>query len=349
MNNKIAIIGAGSWATALAVSLARHRSDIYIWARRQEHVLEINREHKNSKYLPGIELPSRVFASNSLEDTLSGAKMTVMGVPSHSFRKVLKEIKPLLNSDTLIVNTAKGLEEDTLLRLSEVFKEEMGEKELYRYIVLSGPSHAEEVARDIPTAVVAASMSIESAQKVQDLFMDRCMRIYTNPDTIGVELGGALKNIIALGTGIADGLEFGDNTTAALITRGLAEITRLGINLGANPLTFNGLAGVGDLMVTCTSQHSRNRRAGREIGQGASLEQALETVNMVVEGVRTTRAAVKLAHKLDVEMPITEQMHKVLFENLSPRTAVINLMSRGGRHELEEAALSSVKFWTSEI
>lgn len=344
MNDKIAIIGAGSWATALALTLARRYSEIYMWARRKDLVQEINEEKKNTRYLPGITLPSQIIASEALEQVLSGAKTVIFGVPSHAFREVLRKARPLIEPEAIIINTAKGLEEETQLRLSEIFIEEMGEENRYRYVVLSGPSHAEEVARNIPTAVVVASSYLESAQKAQDIFMDRYLRVYTNPDVIGVELGGALKNVIALGTGIADGLAYGDNTTAALITRGLAEIARLGINLGASPLTFIGLAGVGDLMVTCTSKHSRNRRAGREIGKGSTLEEALEKVNMVVEGVRTTKAAVKLARKLSVEMPITEQMYNVLFKGLAPRTAVNNLMTRGRRHEMEEVAEAKIKW-----
>jgi glycerol-3-phosphate dehydrogenase (NAD(P)+) len=346
MATKIAVLGAGSWATAIAVTLARRHRIIHMWGRRDDLVREINEEKKNDRYLPGITLPKQIIASRSLEEVLKGAKTVIFGVPSHSFREVLKISKDLIEPEAIIINSAKGLEENTQLRLSEVFIEETGEENLGRYVVLSGPSHAEEVARSIPTAVVVASFNMETAQRAQDIFMGPHLRVYTNPDVIGVEVGGALKNIIALGTGIADGLDYGDNTTAALVTRGLAEITRLGINLGANPLTFIGLAGVGDLMVTCTSKHSRNRRAGREIGMGASLQEALNKVDMVVEGVRTTKAVLKLARKFNVEMPITEQMYNVLFKGLSPRTAVGNLMSRGRRHEMEEVAETKIN-WCS--
>ena len=222
--------------------------------------------------------------------------------------------------------------------MSMVFAEEAGADLLEKYVVLSGPSHAEEVGRDIPTAVVAASSCLKNAEYVQDLFMCEFFRVYTNPDVTGVELGGSLKNIIALGTGIADGLGFGDNTKAALMTRGLAEITRLGIAMGANPLTFSGLSGVGDLIVTCTSMHSRNRRAGIAIGQGEPVEEAVAGVRMVVEGVRTTKAARRLSARFAVEMPITEQIYRVLFEGLQPATAVSKLMTRGKTHEMEEVA-----------
>ncbi len=345
MANKIAVLGAGSWATAIAVTLARRHKTIYMWARRKDQVQEINEYKKNSRYLPGVSLPEQIIASESMEEAISGAKAVVFGVPSHSFRTVLQKAKKILEPQAIIINVAKGLEENTQLRLSEVFKEEMGKEGVSRYVVLSGPSHAEEVARNIPTALVVASSDIESAQKAQQIFMDEHLRVYTNPDVIGVEVGGALKNIIALGTGIADGLGYGDNTSAALVTRGLAEITRLGINLGANPLTFIGLAGVGDLMVTCSSNHSRNRRAGTAIGKGYTLQEALDKVDMVVEGVRTTKAALKLAQRLNVEMPITEQMYNVLFKNLSPRAAVSNLMSRGKRHEMEEVVEARINWW----
>lgn len=349
MARKIAFLGAGSWATALAVTLARRYDTIFMWARGTKLVEEINRERKNDRYLPGIEIPPQIKAANSIDEVLQGARAVVFGVPSHSFREVLRLAKPYLEDDALIINTAKGLEENTLLRLSQVFVKEMGAANEDRYVVLSGPSHAEEVARKIPTAVVVASSSLSAAQAAQDIFMDDYLRVYTNPDVTGVELGGALKNIIALGAGIIDGLNFGDNTIAALITRGLAELVRLGVKLGANPLTFVGLAGVGDLMVTCTSKHSRNRRAGKEIGSGRTLEEALVAVDMVVEGVRTTKAAMQLARKNNVEMPITEQMYNVLFEGLSPRVAVMNLMNRGKRHEIEEVAEANLRWWLGQV
>jgi glycerol-3-phosphate dehydrogenase (NAD(P)+) len=242
------------------------------------------------------------------------------------------------------VNVAKGLEETTLLRLSEVFAAEAGREALARYAVLSGPSHAEEVGRGQPTAVVSASRSAETAEFVQDLFMASFFRVYTNHDVVGVELGGALKNIIALGTGICEGIGFGDNTKAALMTRGLAEITRLGVRLGADPLTFAGLTGLGDLIVTCTSMHSRNRRAGIEIGRGKSLEEALEAVGMVVEGVKTARAAYTLAQALGVRMPIAVETYRVLFEGLSPVEAAKNLLGRARTHEIEEVCRIKVSW-----
>ncbi len=338
MRKKIGILGAGSWATALAVLLAQKNYSIMMWARRQGLAEEINQLRENSSYLPGVTLPERVTASSDLEETLTGATDVIFGVPSHAFREVVRLALPYLSPEVIFINAAKGIEEGSLSRLSLVFGEEAGRGSLNRYVALSGPSHAEEVGRGIPTAVVAASASMEKAGYVQELFMDKSFRVYTNPDVTGVELGGALKNIIALGTGIADGLGLGDNTRAALMTRGLAEITRLGLAMGASPLTFAGLAGVGDLIVTCTSMHSRNRRAGIAIGKGCSLEEALARVRMVVEGVRTTRAAYLLAGRYEVEMPITGQICRVLFEGLSPRDAVDNLMTRERTREMEEAA-----------
>lgn len=340
---KVAMVGAGSWATALAQVLAQNNNAVFLWARREELAQLINKG-ENKRYLPGIQLHSNISADTDLERVLQGAEVVVFSAPSHSFRELLQKSLPYLKKETQIINVAKGLEESTLLRLSEVFASEAGDEALERYTVLSGPSHAEEVGRNIPTALVAASREIKTAEYVQDLFMSQDFRVYTNPDVVGVELGGALKNIIALGTGIADGLGYGDNTKAAMMTRGLAEITRLGYSMGANLLTFAGLAGVGDLIVTCTSMHSRNRRCGMEIGRGKTLEEAVESVQMVVEGVRTTKVAYELAKRQGVEMPITDQTYKVLFENLSPREAVLNLMGRGRKEESEEISLSKFNF-----
>lgn len=346
MKQKVAILGAGSWGTALAVLLAGKGLRVEIWARRQELASSINSEGQNRRYLPGVVLPPNVRVLVDLPAVLKDALAIIFAVPSHAFREVLKAAMPYLPKEALLINVAKGIEEESLLPLSRVFASELGEEELKRYVVLSGPSHAEEVGRGIPTAVVVASASLSCAEAAQELFMTPAFRVYTNPDVAGVELGGALKNIIALGTGIAEGLGFGDNTKAALMTRGLAEITRLGIALGANPLTFAGLSGVGDLIVTCTSRHSRNRRAGIEIGRGKKLEEALASVKMVVEGVRTTRAARLLAARCGVEMPITEQIYRVLFEGMPPQEAVANLMTRGRRREMEEVALAAALWKT---
>lgn len=331
---KVAILGAGSWATALAVLLAGKGRRVELWARSRDLAQEINGK-ENIRYLPGVFLSENIRASQDMKAVLAKARCVVFAVPSHAFRNVLRMALPYLPEKTLLVNAAKGLEENTLLPLSGVFKEEAGEEPTGYYTLISGPSHAEEVGRYLPTAVVCTGFSREAVLLAQDLFMTENFRVYTSPDIKGVELGGALKNVIALGTGIAEGLGFGDNTKAALMTRGLAEIARLGNALGANAQTFAGLAGLGDLIVTCTSMLSRNRRAGLEIGKGKTMEEALSQVRMVVEGVRTTRAAYHLALKRKVEMPITLQIYRVLFEKLSPHTAVVNLMTRCRRSELE--------------
>ena len=324
---KITVLGAGSWGTALAHLLAQ-KDEVYLWARRSALVEEINVGRENKRYLPGVYLPDCICATDDLEAALTGCYAVVFSVPSHTFRMVLKEALSYLRSDTLIINTAKGLEENSALRLSEVFTDEAGFSCARHYAVLSGPSHAEEVARRMPTAVSVASACQHTASLAQNLFMRDFFRVYTNPDLIGVELGGSLKNVIALGAGIVDGLNSSDNAKAALITRGLAEITRLGLVMQANPLTFAGLAGLGDLIVTCTSRHSRNRRAGMAIGRGKTLAESLGEVGMVVEGVRTTLAAHALSTKWDIEMPITEQMYQVLFNGVSPTEAINHLMNR---------------------
>jgi glycerol-3-phosphate dehydrogenase (NAD(P)+) len=312
-----------------------------MWARNAALANEITVKRENIRYLPKVMVPPAVEVTVNIKEAVRGTDAVVFAVPSHSFREVLETALPYMSGVGLIINTAKGIEEGSLYRLSQAFAEVAGQQALERYVVLSGPSHAEEVGRQVPTAVVAASASMGSAEYVQDLFMCHNFRVYTNPDVAGVELGGALKNVIALGTGIADGLGFGDNTKAALMTRGLAEISRLGTTLGANPLTFAGLAGLGDLIVTCTSMYSRNRRAGMAIGRGKSLEETLAEVGMVVEGVRTTRAARRLSELYGVNMPITEQMHEVLFKGFSPEAAVEKLMTRGKKHEMEELDLTA--------
>jgi len=345
-NVEITVLGAGSWGTALACHLAGYGGTVKLWARRPEQVEEIKIFRENKRYLPGVYLPANIQATTDLEQALTGATAVVFSVPSHTFRPVVSHALPFIQPEALIVNSAKGIEENSTLRLSEVFAAEAGLSRIKNFAVLSGPSHAEEVALKMPSAVVVSSVSLQTAGLAQDLFMRENLRVYTNPDIIGVELGGALKNVIALGAGIVDGLIGSDNAKAALITRGLAEITRLGIAMQANPLTFSGLTGLGDLIVTCISQHSRNRRAGIAIGRGKTLQQALSEVDMVVEGVRTTQAAHALANKWGVEMPIVEQMYQVLFHNLSPQAAVSNLMTRGKTREVEEVAHAHIKWQT---
>lgn len=345
MDGKVAVLGAGSWATALSVLLGKKGLPVMMWARREEVAREINAVRENKKYLPGVTVPDTVVVTADIAEVLKNAGFIVMGVPSHAFRDTLRLLRSLITGRETVVNTAKGLEEGSLLRLSEVFAEEMPAEMNERFTILTGPSHAEEVGRDIPTTVVVAGRRRVAAEAVQDLFMSPRFRVYTNPDVIGVETGGALKNIIAICTGISDGLGFGDNAKAALITRGLAEISRLGVVMGGKPLTFSGLAGVGDLVVTCTSMHSRNRRAGIEIGRGINVDKAIDSVQMVVEGFRTTRVAHELAQKYQVRMPITDQAYRVLFEGLNPLEAVTNLMMRSKTHEMEEVVEVEFKDW----
>ncbi|NMA14338.1 MAG: NAD(P)H-dependent glycerol-3-phosphate dehydrogenase [Clostridia bacterium] len=341
MTKRIAVLGAGSWGTALAVLLGQKGYQVNLWARNPELASACQNERINRRYLPGVYIPPLVQVDFDQERVLNGRDVVVLAVPSHSIREVAREIKHFLPSETIIVNTAKGLENRSLLRMSQVLQEELMEGFSQRIAVLSGPSHAEEVGRELPTAVVVSAPDVKVAEAVQDTFMYKYFRVYTNPDLIGVEIAGALKNIIALGTGIAEGLGYGDNTMAALITRGLAEIARLGIAVGADAFTFAGLAGIGDLVVTCTSMHSRNRRAGIQIGRGEPLNQVVANMGMDVEGVNTTQVAYALAKKYLVEMPITTETFKVLFEGKNAREAVVSLMTRDRSHEGEKDMLNA--------
>lgn len=334
--NKLCVLGSGSWGSALALALAKNNENIIIWSRREEVANEINLERTNSKYLPGIKFSKHVKASSNLEDCLKDAKIIVLAVPSQQIRNLAKKIAPFLNGSEILVNVAKGIEKGSSKRLSEVCKEELPNN---TYTILSGPSHAEEVARDIPTAIVVSSENMQAAEVVQDHFMNSALRVYLNSDLVGVELGGALKNIIAFGAGVLDGMGYGDNSKAALMTRGLSEIGKLGIELGAKISTFGGLTGIGDLIVTCTSKHSRNRKAGVLIGEGYTLDEALEKVMMVVEGVTATEAFYKLSKEIGVEMPITEAIYKVIREGASPEEVILNLMTRAKKHEVEDLDL----------
>ncbi len=342
-----AVLGAGSWGTALAILLAKNGKEVTIWGREQNKIQAINENRENVQYLPGVTLPTGIEATTDLERALHHVRYVVLSVPSHTVREVCRNIKGMIAPGTIIVNTAKGIENESLKRLSEVIDEELAEKGAFTS-VLSGPSHAEEVGKGIPTTVVAGARVRKIAEEVQDLFMSPLFRVYTNPDLPGIELGGALKNVIALSTGIADGLGFGDNTKAALMTRGVAEIARLGTAAGANPLTFAGLTGIGDLIVTCTSMHSRNRRTGILLGKGTPLEQAVAEIGMVVEGVNASKAAIFLSEKYDVSMPICKETYEVLFHRKNPKEAVVDLMMRHKTHEVEEVAsagISNVEEW----
>ncbi|TFE00420.1 NAD(P)H-dependent glycerol-3-phosphate dehydrogenase [Jeotgalibacillus sp. R-1-5s-1] len=333
---KIAVLGAGSWGSALALVLGDNGHDVRLWTHKREQAVLINETHKNERYLGEALLPENVVAYADLKEAVTDVKMVVFAVPTKAIREVATLLIEAAESPVSIVHVSKGIEPDTHLRISEILSESLPDKVMKDLTVLSGPSHAEEVVKRHPTTVTAASDSIEAARFVQDAFMNQHFRVYTNTDVIGVEFGGALKNIIALAAGITDGLGYGDNAKAALITRGLAEIARLGTALGASPLTFSGLTGVGDLIVTCTSVHSRNWRAGNMLGKGHKLDEVLESMGMVVEGVRTTKAAYQLAKKQNVSMPITEALYHVLFDSEDPKQAVDRLMSRMKTHEMEE-------------
>lgn len=330
--SKVVILGAGSWGTGLAVSLANKGQEVLLWCRNLKQAEQMCLSRENKKYLPNVSLPEKIQVITDLTLGISGADYVVLSVPSQSVRETAQKIKGILSDQAIVINTAKGLESESMLRLSQVIAAEIPNVE-NRFVALYGPSHAEEVGKNLPTAIVAASLNEEAAQKVQDLFMAPTFRVYTNSDLIGVEIGGALKNVVALATGIAAGLGFGDNAMAGLLTRGMTEIARLGVKMGADATTFSGLTGIGDLVVTCTSNHSRNRRAGVALGQGKSLDDVLVDMGMVVEGVKTTKAAVELARSLGVHMPIAEEMYRVLFENADVKVAVENLMGRSKKSE----------------
>jgi glycerol-3-phosphate dehydrogenase (NAD(P)+) len=331
---KVAILGAGSWGTALAIVLADNGHNVSLWGKDIDVRDTVNTSNVNNRYLPGVLLPKNIFATLDLSEALEDADYIVIAVPTKAVREVCKQLPQNLNKEIILIHVSKGIEPSTSKRISEMIYEEIPENLIKDLVVLSGPSHAEEVSLRHPTTVTAACLNIDAANEIQDLFCNSYFRVYTNTDVIGVELGGALKNIIALAIGITDGLDYGDNAKAALMTRGLAEMTRLGVKLGANPLTFAGLSGLGDLIVTCTSVHSRNWRAGNLLGKGKNLDEVLENMGMVVEGVRTTNAAYELSQKLGVEMPITTVLYQILFDNADAKDAVDQLMSRDKQNEL---------------
>ncbi|MFD1862619.1 NAD(P)H-dependent glycerol-3-phosphate dehydrogenase [Planococcus chinensis] len=333
---KVSVFGAGSWGTALSYVLAQNGQDLLLWTHRSEQADEINHQHTNKRYLKEIALPEALKATGDLPLAVRHADVFVLAVPTKAIREVCADIRENLDKKALFVHVSKGIEPDSLKRISEMIREEIPEEWLEDVVVLSGPSHAEEVVLEHPTTVTAACEDTKAAERVQDLFMNHYFRVYTNTDVIGVEIGGALKNIIALAVGITDGLGYGDNAKAALMTRGLAEIARLGVKMGATPLTFSGLSGVGDLIVTCTSVHSRNWRAGKMLGEGKSIDEVLTEMGMVVEGIRTTKAAYQLSRAYGVPMPITDALYAVLFENVSTKEAVDRLMGRMKKNEMED-------------
>ena len=330
---KIRIIGAGSWGTALARLLAVNGHDVVMWSIVEDEIRMLQENHEHLTKLPGVKLPDDIVFTTDMECAVKGKDILVLAVPSPYTRSTSRTMAPYVSEGQIIVSVAKGIEESTLKVLADVIKEEIPQADV---AVLCGPSHAEEVGRGIPTTVVAGAKTRKTAEYIQNVFMNKVFRVYTSPDMMGMELGGALKNVIALAAGIADGLGCGDNTKAALITRGIAEMSRLGVAMGGHIETFNGLTGIGDLIVTCASRHSRNRKAGYLIGQGKTMQEAMDEVKMVVEGVYSAKAAKILAEKYHIDMPIVEEVNQVLFEGKSAKEAMTDLMLRDKKIEHPE-------------
>lgn len=331
---KISVIGSGGWGIALAILLHRNAHNLTIWSfdKKEAEELKISRENKTK--LPNILIPEDIKVTDDLNEAINNKDILILAVPSKAIRSVSKSLKDIIKEEQIIVNVAKGLEENTLKTMTDIIEEELKNKNP-KVAVLSGPSHAEEVGRGIPTTCVVSSHNKELTLYLQNIFMNPAFRVYTSPDMIGIEIGGALKNVIALAAGIADGLNYGDNTKAALITRGIKEISTLGVAMGGEQSTFYGLTGLGDLIVTCASMHSRNRRAGILLGQGKTLDEAIKEVNMVVEGVYSAKSALMAAKKYNVEIPIIEQVNAVLFENKNAAEAVNELMLRDKKLEIQ--------------
>ena len=327
---KISVLGAGSWGTAIALLLYNNGHEVTLWSALADEVAMLCEKREHESKLPGVRLPEKMEITADLEKSLSDPDVAVLAVPSPFTRSTAHQMAPFTRDGQVIVNVAKGVEEQTLMTLSEIISEEIPQADV---CVLSGPSHAEEVGKGIPTTCVISAGKRETAEYLQGIFMSPVFRVYTTPDILGVELGGALKNVIALAAGTADGLGYGDNTKAALITRGIAEIARLGTKMGARIETFYGLSGIGDLIVTCASVHSRNRKAGYLMGKGYTMKEAMDEVKMVVEGVYSAKAAKSLAEKYQVEMPIIEEVNKVLFEDKPAAEAVQDLMLRDKKVE----------------
>ncbi len=327
----ISFLGSGSFGTALAVMLSKKGYQVRMWARSEETVDDINLKRENFKYMPHVIIPSNVSASTNINEVVQDSKVIVLSVPSHAIKNISQMIKGIVKDYQIIVIIAKGIDGDSHKRLSQIVEEEIPDNHV---VILSGPSHAEEVAMDLPTTIVASSRNRAYSMYIQEIFMTNKFRVYTNDDIIGVEIAGAVKNIIALAAGVSDGIGFGDNTKAALMTRGMSEIKRIGVALGAKQETFYGLTGMGDLIVTCTSMHSRNRRAGILIGKGRSYEEASNEIGMVVEGIKACKAFYELKEELKVSMPITDALYKVLFQGKDPKYAVYELMSREKKDEI---------------
>ncbi|MDX1640568.1 MAG: NAD(P)H-dependent glycerol-3-phosphate dehydrogenase [Balneolaceae bacterium] len=332
---KISIIGAGSFGTAIAVVLGQSGYPITIWAREAEVVDGINEAGYNPEYISDVKLPKSVRARHSIEDTLEGSEMIVFATPSHAIREVAKKARNYVTGNEIIVSVAKGIEQDTLMTASQILVDVLEGAVLEDQIgILTGPTHAEEVSKFKPTAITASAYSKRAARIIQETFMTPMFRVYLNHDILGAEIGGALKNIMAIAAGIIDGAELGDNAKAALMTRGLHEMKRMGCALGASQDTFSGLTGMGDLIVTCTSEHSRNRYVGYNIGRGLSLEEITSGMTMIAEGVKTTKSVSQWSRRNNIEMPITEAVYKVLFDKMDPKDAVNELMTRNAKDEI---------------
>ncbi|MFP5213496.1 MAG: NAD(P)H-dependent glycerol-3-phosphate dehydrogenase [Acidobacteriota bacterium] len=333
----IAVVGGGSWGTTLAQVLAVKGFQVDLWVFEEDLCKTIRETRENAIYLPGFTLSENITAHSDLERVVKGHGLIVMVVPSHVYRRVATQMVPLMEPGTLVVNATKGIENETLVTMSGIWKEIVPSADFIRELSLSGPSFAKEVARKVPTAVTVAADDMETAQLVQQVFSTDYFRVYTSTDKVGVELAGSIKNVIALAAGVCDGLGFGHNTRAALITRGLAEISRLGVRMGAHPLTFSGLSGIGDLLLTCTGDLSRNRTVGLQLGQGRKIKEILGEMRMVAEGVKTAQSVHFLAKKLDVDMPIAEQVYRIIYEDKDPLLVVRELMGRDLKHELEHS------------
>ena len=327
---RVGVIGAGSWGTALAKVLHTNGNDVVVWSIVEAEIRMLNDYHEHLEKLPGVRLPKDMKFTTDMKEAVEGSDYLILAVPSIFTRSTAKAMAPFVKEGQVIVCVAKGIEEATLMTISEVVEDEIPAAEV---AVMCGPSHAEEVGRELPTTVVAGAKRREVAEGIQDIFMNEVFRVYTSPDVLGMELGGSLKNVIALAAGMTDGLGYGDNTKAALITRGISEMSRLALKMGASAETLNGLTGIGDLIVTCQSQHSRNRRAGMLIGQGYTMQEAMDEVKMVVEGVYSAKAAIALAEKYEVDMPIIQEVNAVLFDGKSAREAVLGLMMRDKKSE----------------
>ncbi len=330
---KISVLGAGGWGTTLAILLHYNGHEVTIWEYKKSYSKILAKSRINETYLPGVKIPKEILITHELKESTTNKNMIVLAVPSQFLRSVVKQIAPSDIKNSILVSVAKGIENKSLMTMSQMLKDEIPTVNNDQIGVLSGPSHAEEVSKRIPTAVVTASQNVETSKSIQAAFITSYFRVYASTDILGVELGGAFKNVIAIGAGIVDGAKFGDNTKAAIMTRGIAEISRLGIALGAQPETFAGLSGMGDLIVTCMSKHSRNRYVGERVGAGKKLKAVLKSMKMVAEGVETSRSASQLAKKHKVEVPITTEVYRILFEDKDPVKATTDLMTRDMKME----------------